>query len=91
MYEEYDRSLHSPARLKTMESPAQELDEGKLDAAIADLLSEEASLATQGEPLKRPEFPDLRSQDGLDAHATAETARLSVTLRQKWAELSGAA
>ena len=86
MYEEYDKSLHKPWQYRTMESPAQELDEVKLDAAIADLIGEQ-----KAEPSQRLEFPDLKSQPEISAKDTAEDGGLSGALRQKWAELSGAA
>ncbi len=90
MYEEYDKSLHAPWQYRTMESPAQELDEEKLDAAIADLLGEQAA-EDKAEPSQRLEFPDLKSQKEVSAQADAKEAGLSASLRQKWAELSGAA
>lgn len=87
MYEEYDKSLHAPWRYRTMESPAQELDEAKLDAAIADLLGEQTSDDTS----ERLEFPELKSQPEVEAQATPKDSGLSASLRQKLAELSGAA
>lgn len=74
-----------------MESPARELDEAKLDAAIADILSEEQSVENKVEPIRRPEFPDLKPQEDVRASRAQQDAGLSAILRQKWAELSGAA
>lgn len=91
MYEEYDKTLHGPLKYKTMESPAQELDEAKLDAAIADMLKQEPSVDNKVEPIRRPEFPDLKSQEDVTALDAHKDAGLSAVLRQKWAEFSGAA
>lgn len=87
MYEEYDKSLHAPWKLKTMESPPQELDEKKLDAAIADLMKQEAEPRQPVASIKRREFPDLVAQE----EVKPEVRGFSANLRQKWAELSGAA
>ena len=91
MYEEYDQSLHSPLKWRTMESPAQELDEDKLDADIADLIGAQMSDEEKSETLVRPEFPSLIPQEDVAAHDAEKATGLSGTLRQKWAELSGAA
>jgi hypothetical protein len=91
MYKEYDRSLHSPLKWQTMESPAQELDEDKLDADIADLIGAQMSDEEKCETLVRPGFPSLISQEDVAAHDAEKAIGLSGALRQKWAELSGAA
>ncbi len=78
-------------RLRTMESPPQELDEGKLDAAIADMLDEQRDLDEQAAAHFRTEFPRLLPQEDLKAQAARKENGLSAILRQKWAELSGAA
>ncbi|MBO9434283.1 hypothetical protein J7394_08705 [Ruegeria sp. R13_0] len=90
MYEQYDKSLHAPWALNTMESPPQELDEAKLDAAIADMLREEAGQQNVA-PMKRPEFPDLVPQEEVRTGSNSKSTGFSANLRQKWAELSGAA
>ncbi len=86
----YDKPLHSPSLLKPMESRPRELDEAAVDAAIADILSQEApaSQTASGTSLLRPEFPVLQSQESI---ATKTEHGLSSVLRQKWAQLSGAA
>lgn len=71
-----------------MESPPRDLDEEALDASIAELLSQEApavQLASDS-PRSRPEFPVLQPQE-----VPAADAGLSAMLREKWAQLSGAA
>ena len=87
MIDGYDKPLHSPPQYKTMESPAQELDEVALDATIADLLNSDEH-ADKKVVVKRSEFPDLKSQETI---AVEKDARADATLRTKWAQLSGAA
>ncbi len=91
MYEEYDKSLHAPRKLKTMESPPQELDEKQLDVAIADLLKQESEPQQNVASIQRPEFPDLRPQEEVMPESARQIGGFSANLRQKWAELSGAA
>ncbi len=74
-----------------MESPPQELNEEKLDAAIADMLREDACQQPNVASMKRPEFPDLVPQEEVRTGAKTEATGFSANLRQKWAELSGAA
>jgi len=73
-----------------MESPPRELDEARVDAAIADILKQEAAERPPAPPPVRPEFPVLRTQEDV-AQLKPEDGGLSAALRQKWAELSGAA
>lgn len=91
MIDGYDKSLHAPWLYTTMESPAQELDEVALDAAIADLIKEENPAQSQevSESRHRPEFPELLPQESTAAHA--QDSGVGSVLRQKWAQLSGAA
>ncbi len=94
MYEGYDKPLHPPLRYKSMESEARVLDEAKLDSAIADLLREEE--IEDPEPaaeLAKPQaiFPVLPQQAEMDEEVQPRDSGLAATLRQKWAELSGAA
>ncbi|WP_298850478.1 hypothetical protein [uncultured Ruegeria sp.] len=91
MYEEYERPVHPLLKWRTMESPPQELDEEKLDAAIADLLNEQRQSEDRTVATLRPEFPILIPQEDVTAQAAMKDKRLSAVLRQKWAELSGAA
>ncbi|MEM1005037.1 MAG: hypothetical protein AAGK26_06630 [Pseudomonadota bacterium] len=91
MHEEYDKSLHAPWRLKEMESAPQELDEEKLAVTIADILNDDPQAQAKVEKIRRPEFPDLKPQDQVVPQGEQESAGLSAVLRQKWAELSGAA
>ncbi|NOD64202.1 MULTISPECIES: hypothetical protein [unclassified Ruegeria] len=74
-----------------MESPPQELNEEKLDAAIADMLDEQRELDEQAAAHFRTEFPRLLPQKDVTAQAARKQSGLSAILRQKWAELSGAA
>ncbi|WP_235962880.1 hypothetical protein [Ruegeria haliotis] len=74
-----------------MESPAREFDESRLDAAIADILGEDKPVEQKAETPSRPEFPDLSPQEEVTARIGPKDAGLSAVLRQKWAELSGAA
>ncbi|WP_241484126.1 hypothetical protein [Ruegeria sp. ANG-R] len=73
-----------------MESAPRKLDEEALDAAIADILSqEEPTPVMEAGPVPlRPEFPVLQPQEPLVMQADPG---LSKVLRQKWAQLSGAA
>ncbi|WP_050604123.1 hypothetical protein [Ruegeria sp. 6PALISEP08] len=91
MYKEYDNSLHGPMRFRTMESPPQDVDEEKLDAAIAGLLDEQRELDEQAALHFRTEFPRLLPQKEVTAQTPSKQSGLSAILRQKWAELSGAA
>ena len=88
MYEEYDKSLHAGLKYTTMESAPQKLDEEKLDAAIADLISEQR---VDERKVRQLDLPRLRSQEDCAATDGQADAGLTATLRQKWAELSGAA
>ncbi|GAB4547860.1 MAG: hypothetical protein Tsb0024_17660 [Ruegeria sp.] len=88
MFNDYDRPLHAPWLYKEMESPPQDLDEAGLAASIADIMQEERR-RTPAAAIKRPEFPDLRSDDELDAGNAAPS--LVGTFRQRLAELAGAA
>ncbi|WP_170546341.1 hypothetical protein [Ruegeria arenilitoris] len=77
-----------------MESEGRVLDEAKLDTAIADLLREEESeepepAAEAAKP--KAAFPILPEQAELDEEVQPCNTGLAATLRQKWAELSGAA
>ncbi|WP_170327121.1 hypothetical protein [Ruegeria arenilitoris] len=77
-----------------MESEGRVLDEAKLDSAIADLLREEES--EEPEPAAeaaKPKmaFPILPEQAEMDEEVQHRNTGLAATLRQKWAELSGAA
>ncbi|WP_170402547.1 hypothetical protein [Ruegeria arenilitoris] len=77
-----------------MESEGRVLDEAKLDTAIADLLREEESEDPEpaAEPAKpKAAFPVLPEQAEMDEEAQTRNSGLAATLRQKWAELSGAA
>lgn len=93
MYEGYDKPIHPPLKWKSMESEARDLDEAKLDSAIADLFSEEES--EEPEPADMPAsaqvaFPELAEQEAVE-EALPTDSGLAATLRQKWAELRGAA
>ncbi len=84
----YDKPLHAPTQLKTMESPPRELNEEALDASIADILRQEKpAVVTEKRPV-RAEFPMLQPQE---LPIAQEEAGLGSVLRQKWAQLSGAA
>ncbi|WP_170427088.1 hypothetical protein [Ruegeria arenilitoris] len=77
-----------------MESEGHELDEGKLDSAIADLLGAEQPTKQpkpQEEPASAAGLPELPSQESMNEDISAPEAGLAATLRQKWAELCGAA
>lgn len=77
-----------------MESEGHELNEGKLDSAIADLLEAEQPTpqpAPQDEPPTAAGLPELPSQESMNEETSAQGAGLAATLRQKWAELCGAA
>lgn len=71
-----------------MESPARELDEEALDATIADILSQEAPAPETSSQPVRSEFPVLQPQENFAAHTASG---LGGVLREKWAQLSGAA
>ncbi|WP_223162544.1 hypothetical protein [Ruegeria intermedia] len=73
---------------KEMESQPQDLDEAGLAASIADIMQEERR-RTPAAAIKRPEFPDLRSDEEPDPEQSAPS--LVGTFRQKLAELAGAA
>ncbi|GAA6159420.1 hypothetical protein NBRC116589_15940 [Ruegeria sp. HU-ET01832] len=88
MREEYDKPLHSPLPWKSMESEGQVLDETKLDLAIADLMNQEHSVKSEPEPTP-PTIP--ASEDKPQEAAPDTVIGFSASLRQKWAELVGAA
>jgi len=58
---------------------------------MADLLNEQRQSEDQRVAMLRPEFPQLLPQEDVSAQAALKEIRLSSILRQKWAELSGAA
>ena len=92
MVDEYDKPLHSPLKWKTMETRARDFDEARLDAAIADILQAENAdepAVAEEKVAFRPEFPDLAPQE--QAEPQMPEPGVAATLRQKWAELSGAA
>ncbi len=91
MHEEYERPYYPYLRLRTMESPAQELDEAELEAAIAAVMCEELSQSTPSLQTVRSEFPVLASAEEISEQAEPQPTGLKATLRQKWAEFSGAA
>ena len=91
MIDGYDKPLHAPWQYKTMESPAQELDEVAIDAAIADLMSEENPDGKASEVKRRPEFPDLLPQEPRVARVRQQDGGAGSSLRQKLAQLAGAA
>ena len=94
MVDNYDKPLHAPLRWKTMESPARDLDEARVDAAIADILGDGVSAAqkdTSAEHDDRSEFPELSAQDTLAAPTPDQNSGVAAIIRQKWAEFSGAA
>ncbi|WP_420585105.1 hypothetical protein [Ruegeria sp.] len=77
-----------------MESEGHVLDEAKVDSAIADLLRDDEPEEPEpaAEPVKTHDaFPDLPDQAEMDEETAAQDTGLSATLRQKWAELRGAA
>ncbi|MEW2917985.1 hypothetical protein AB1A64_13005 [Ruegeria sp. ANG10] len=77
-----------------MESEALVLDEAKLDSAIADLLREDESEDPEPEAksTKAPTvFPELPQQAEMDEEVDTKDSGLGSTLRQKLAELRGAA
>lgn len=71
-----------------METPARDLDEARIEAAIADILTENGSTPQDRDVADRPEFPKLRAADVPDP---TEHQSVTAVLRQKWAEFSGAA
>ncbi|MEX0329591.1 MAG: hypothetical protein AB3N07_12780 [Ruegeria sp.] len=93
MIDNYDKPLHAPLQYKTMESPAQELDEVALDATIADLIGDDTPSEPTGaeQTTRRPEFPDLRPQEPRASQPSKQVEGVGSVLRQKWAQLSGAA
>ncbi|WP_170350557.1 hypothetical protein [Ruegeria atlantica] len=77
-----------------MESEARVLDEAKLDSAIADLLREDEPEDPEPEvkSTKAPAvFPELPQQAEMDEEVETKDSGLGATLRQKLAELRGAA
>ncbi|WP_170562947.1 hypothetical protein [Ruegeria atlantica] len=77
-----------------MESKGHDLDEEQIDSAIADLLGAETppeNGAVQVEPAASLILPELPSQESLAEETSGNDAGLTATLRQKWAELCGAA
>lgn len=84
----YDKPLHAPMQMKPMESAPRELDEDALDATIADILSEEKPATVVEKPTLRTEFPTLQPQE---TPAVQDEPGFGDVLRQKWAQLSGAA
>ncbi len=80
-----------------MESEGRELDEAKLESAIADLLSDEPD--DKPEPLvsaddaarKEQVFPELPEQEDIEVDVSPQSSGLAATLIQKWAEIRGAA
>ncbi|WP_180884757.1 hypothetical protein [Ruegeria sp. THAF57] len=92
MREEYDKPLHSPLPWKSMESQGQALDEAKIDTVIADLLSEEASPRAVEPEIARPaETAELDAEDERAEDSSETVIGFTSALRQKWAELVGAA
>lgn len=91
MYEEYQGLHHALLTRRTMESPPQELDEEKLEAAIAGVLNEQRLSDEQAAASLRAEFPSLLPQKDVTAQTVQKDTGLTAKLRQKWAELSGAA
>lgn len=71
-----------------MESKPRELDEDALDATIADILGEEECAPVVEQQAERAEFPVLDTQE---TPAEQSEPGLGAMLRQKWAQLSGAA
>ncbi|WP_170610875.1 hypothetical protein [Ruegeria arenilitoris] len=63
MIDGYDKPLHAPARYKTMESAARELDEVALDSAIADILGGEKPDAFGSDKQSGSNFTDNRAQE----------------------------
>lgn len=84
----YDKPLHAPARYKPMESAPRELNEEALDASIAEILNQEKPAPVVKQQPVRTEFPLLKPQESI---ASESEPRLAAALRQRWAQLSGAA
>lgn len=84
----YDKPLHAPLKWKSMESKPRELDEDALDATIADILGEEGCAPVAEPPAPRTEFPVLDTEE---TPTEQPEPGLGAMLRQKWAQLSGAA
>ncbi len=75
-----------------MESEGQTLDEAKIDTVIADLLSEETSFrAVQPEFARPTETAELDAEDEKVDDPSETVIGFTSALRQKWAELVGAA
>ncbi|CUH49300.1 hypothetical protein RUA4292_03496 [Ruegeria atlantica] len=77
-----------------METKGHELDEDQVDSAIADLLGAEMSSKQKSEPAESVAssvLPELPSQESMGEDLAGYDAGLTATLRQKWAELCGAA
>ncbi|WP_109312851.1 hypothetical protein [Ruegeria sp. AU67] len=77
-----------------MESEGHELDENQVDSAIADLLGAEMppeQKAAPGQSVAFSILPELLSQESMAEDSVDNDAGLTATLRQKWAELCGAA
>ncbi len=76
-----------------METRARAFDEERLDAAIADILqaekADEPVAVAEEKVALRSEFPELAPPE--QAQPQLPEAGVAATLRQKWAELSGAA
>ncbi|WP_170445656.1 hypothetical protein [Ruegeria arenilitoris] len=91
MVDGYDKPLHAPLRYKTMETPARELDEARLEAAIAGVLAEadaESEEPCEEFSAKHPELPELQPEE---TETETQNSGVAALLRQKWAEFSGAA
>ncbi len=94
MYEEYDKPLHAPPPWKTMADKGQDLNEAEVDAAIAGILSAAEPPLPKVTPTElREELVDVDLSLHEAAEDEAETPVVGFTqvLRQKWAELCGAA
>lgn len=83
MYDEYDKPLHSPPKWRSMQSEGRSLDEAKVDAAIANLLNEEVPKEESTTVGPRAQF--------LETEAEVPEGGIATSLRQKLAELCGAA
>ncbi len=71
-----------------MESQPRDLDEDALDATIADILSQDVHAPVAEKQTVRAEFPVLQPQE---VPVMQADSGLGAVLRQKWAQLSGAA
>ncbi|WP_170414842.1 hypothetical protein [Ruegeria atlantica] len=77
-----------------MESKGHELDEDQVDSAIAELLGAEMPPEQETVPVESVAaslLPELTSQESVGEETSGDDAGLAATLRQKWAELCGAA